>query len=143
VVRPGGSVALVFWSGQMLLPGYPRLEARLDEAFTRWAPYLAGVEPGGHSLEALGWLARVGLTETRVGTYAAQAHAPLESGTRDALAFCFGMLWGELAPHVTASDLSEYRRLCDPASDGCILDSPGYYAFVTYSMFTGKVPESR
>ncbi len=30
VIRPGGTVAILFWSSQMLLPGYPVLEARLN-----------------------------------------------------------------------------------------------------------------
>lgn len=31
-VQPGGTVALLFWSGQTLLPGYPELETRLGVA---------------------------------------------------------------------------------------------------------------
>jgi hypothetical protein len=32
--------------------------------------------------------------------------------------------------------------LCSPTSPECILDVPGYYAFFTYTMFTGEVGTS-
>lgn len=33
-----------------------------------------------------------------------------------------------------------FQRLCDPASTDLILDAPGYYAFVTETIFNGRVP---
>ena len=39
VVKPGGRIALLFWSAQKLLPGYPQLEAALDAAFATTVPY--------------------------------------------------------------------------------------------------------
>jgi hypothetical protein len=53
----------------------------------------------------------------------------------------FAMLWGTPQPEVTPADWAEYQRLCQPGSPDCILNPPDYYAFFTYSMFHGKVPE--
>ena len=45
VTRPGGSVAILAWSSQRLLPGYPLLEARLDATCSAYAPYVNGFSP--------------------------------------------------------------------------------------------------
>ena len=37
VVKPGGSVAILAWSSQQLLPGYPLLEARLNATASGYA----------------------------------------------------------------------------------------------------------
>jgi len=39
VVKPGGSVAILGWSSQQLLPGYPLLEARLNATSAGIAPF--------------------------------------------------------------------------------------------------------
>jgi demethylmenaquinone methyltransferase/2-methoxy-6-polyprenyl-1,4-benzoquinol methylase len=40
-------------------------------------------------------------------------------------------------------DMLEYQRLCQPDSADFILNLPDYYAFFTYKMFQGKVPEQK
>jgi demethylmenaquinone methyltransferase/2-methoxy-6-polyprenyl-1,4-benzoquinol methylase len=49
------------------------------------------------------------------------------------------MLWGEASAEASKVDIEEYRRLCSPGSPDFILDVPGYWAFITYTMFTGEV----
>ena len=41
---------------------------------------------------------------------------------------------------IAEKDWKEYRRLCDPESPDTILNSPDYYAFLTYTLFRGEVP---
>lgn len=137
VVRPGGALAVLFWSGQSLLPGHPRLEARLDAAFVEHSPYLSGVAPPDHHLRALAWLEAAGLEQTCAHTFVAEAAAPLTSELTDALAGCFEMLWGDLLPHLDAADRHAYDRQCSLGSPDCILRQPGYHAVVTYMMFSG------
>jgi len=60
-----------------------------------------------------------------------------------AVASLFEMLWGTRQPKVSAQDWDECQRLCRPESPDFILDRPGYYAFFTYTMFRGKVPQDR
>ena len=55
------------------------------------------------------------------------------------LAEVVGLLWGEMQSKISQADREEYRRLADPESPDHILDSPDYYASITYSIFEGRV----
>ncbi len=137
VTKPGGKVSLLYWSGQTLLPGYPVLEAHLDAAFAEWAPYLAGIRPQSQYLRAQNWLREAGLKRIRARTFLAEINGPFDPGERAALAACYSMFWGDLEGRITTAEWEAYRRLCDPESPGFIADAPGYYAFVTYTLFWG------
>jgi demethylmenaquinone methyltransferase/2-methoxy-6-polyprenyl-1,4-benzoquinol methylase len=140
VIRPGGIIAVLYWSSQMLLPGYPELEARLMVAFTKTAPHLKGVRPDRHFLCALGWMQSVGLQDIGVRSFAADAQAPLAPEIRDAIYICFQMFFGNLEPHVSKEDWAVFQKLCNPESDDYLLKLPDYYCFLNYSMFHGRVP---
>ncbi len=140
VVKPGGWVALLYWSAQSFLPGYPELEARLGVAYTKINPYLCGIGPGQHYLGALGWLRAAGMGRTEARCYVVDVHAPLEQEMRSSLAMCFDMFWGEVEPHVTREDWAQYQRLCSPDSSEFIADRDDYFGFVVYTVFCGKVP---
>jgi demethylmenaquinone methyltransferase/2-methoxy-6-polyprenyl-1,4-benzoquinol methylase len=139
VVKPGGIVAIVFWSSQKLLPGYPLLEARLNVTSPANAPFTQGMRPEVHCLRALGWLHDARLQEPTARTFVADVHAPLSDDIRSALTATFQMFWGETQPEVTPEDWAEFQRLCQPASPDFILNLPDYYAFLTYSLFYGRV----
>jgi ubiquinone/menaquinone biosynthesis C-methylase UbiE len=142
VSKPGGVVALVYWSNQTLLPGYPELEARLNEAFLTAEPYLTGVAPELHFLRAASWLRIASFAEPQARTFLAGIQPPRDPLDREALAACFSMFWGQLAGQVSSADWDSYARLCDPGSPEFIADAPGFYAFVTYTMFSARVPTS-
>jgi demethylmenaquinone methyltransferase/2-methoxy-6-polyprenyl-1,4-benzoquinol methylase len=137
VVRPRGKIAFLYWSSQSLLPGYPVLEARLNEAFVRSTPYLAGVAPQHQHLRALDWLREAGLRRPRAKTFLADIKAPVDQATREALAVCFDMFWGDLEEQVSAAEWEAYLRLCAPDSPDFVGSLPGYYAFITYTMYWG------
>jgi demethylmenaquinone methyltransferase/2-methoxy-6-polyprenyl-1,4-benzoquinol methylase len=141
VIKPGGCIAILAWSAQQLLPGYPLLEARLNATCSAFAPFVKGVRPEAHFLRALRWYREAGLEEVTAQTFAGNVQAPLNDGVRRALISLFQMLWGEPQPEVSPDDWAEYQRLCQPGSPDFILDLPDYYAFFTYSMFCGKVAE--
>jgi ubiquinone/menaquinone biosynthesis C-methylase UbiE len=143
VVKPGGIVAIVFWSSQRLLPGYPLLEARLNATHAANFPYTDGTKPELHILRALGWLREAGLEELQVRTFVVDVHAPLDAVARNALTGSFHMFWRNAEPEVTPEDWAEFQRLCQPESPDFILNVPDYYAFVTYSLFYGRVPTQR
>lgn len=140
VARPGGSVTLLAWSSQQVLPGYPLLEARLNATCSGYLPFLKGKSPELHFPRALHWFREAGLEDVKAQTFVGDVRAPLGAGERTALASLFEMLWGEPAPDVSSEDWIEYQRLCIPGSPHFILDAPGYYAFFTCSMFRGRVP---
>jgi demethylmenaquinone methyltransferase/2-methoxy-6-polyprenyl-1,4-benzoquinol methylase len=76
-------------------------------------------------------------------TFAGDAHAPLIDDQRSALAALIQMRWPGVVAELTPEDWAEYQRLCLPESPDFILDHPDYYAFFAYSMFHGKVAESK
>ena len=55
VVKSGGIVAIAAWSSENLLPGYPRLEARLSATSAGIAPFVHGKKPERHFMRALNW----------------------------------------------------------------------------------------
>jgi len=139
VVRPGGTVFILIWSSQMLLPGYPMLEARLNATSAGIAPFETAMNPQFHFMRALGWFSRAGLIEPTVRTLVSDIHPPLSSEMRIALTELFEMRWGEAYSEVAPGDWAQYQRLCQADSTEFILNVPEYYAFIAYSLFCGKV----
>jgi ubiquinone/menaquinone biosynthesis C-methylase UbiE len=139
VVKPGGSVAILGWSSQQLLPGYPLLEARLNAIAPGYAAFFKGMRPERHFLRALGWFHHAGFETPTARTLVGNVHAPLGEGLRDALLALFEMLWAGAESEATPADWVEFQGLCQPESPDFILDRPDYYAFFTYSLFRGRV----
>ena len=139
VVRPGGSVAILVWSSERLLPGYPLLEARLNATSSGIAPFVKGSKPETHFSRALGLFRDAGLEEPTARTFAGDAHAPLAADLRSALVALFQMRWPGVESELAPEDWAEVQRLCLPESPDFVVDHPDYYAFFTYSMFHGKV----
>jgi len=138
-VKPGGKIYILIWSSQMLLPGYPVLEARLNATSLGIAPFEAKTKPELHSMYALKWLKQAGLSEMGARTFAADITPPLSEKMREALADLFMMRWGEENPELQEEDQMEYQRLCRKDSPDFILNAPGYFGFFTYSLFWGRV----
>jgi len=76
-------------------------------------------------------------------TFVANMQAPLGEIAQDALTASFQMLWGKAPSELTAEDWAEFQRLCQPESPDFILILPDYYAFITYTLFYGRVPDLR
>ena len=140
VVKPGGTVALLAWSSQQLLPGYPLLEARLNATCSAVIPCVKGKRPESIFSRGLGWFQEIGFLEPEARTFVDDVQAPLSEEIRTALISLIEMLWGERQPEVSEQDWAEYQRLCLPESPDFILNLPDYCAFFTYSAFWGKVP---
>jgi len=139
VVKPGGCVAILAWSSEKLLPGYPLLEARLSATSSGMAPFVKGKSPELHFYRALGWFREACLEEPAAQTFAGSAYAPLTDNLHNALTALFQMRWIGVEAELTKEECAEYRRFCLPESPDFILNHPDYYAFFTYSMFHGKV----
>ena len=116
VVKPGGALALLFWSSQRLLPGYPLLEARLNATSQANFTGPFGIHPELHSTRALGWFQMAGLREPRVRNFTVDFQAPFSKEEKEALTGTFRMLWNKAKPEVTDDIWSEYKRLCSPMS---------------------------
>jgi demethylmenaquinone methyltransferase/2-methoxy-6-polyprenyl-1,4-benzoquinol methylase len=140
VVKPGGTVAILAWSSQNLLPGYELLEARLNATCSAYLPYFRGTQPETHFARALGPFHDAGLDAVEARSFTRDVQVPLKDEIRTGLISLFEMLWGERQPEVTPEDWEEYLRLCRPGSPGFVLDLPDYHASFTYLMFRGSVP---
>jgi ubiquinone/menaquinone biosynthesis C-methylase UbiE len=139
VVKPGGVVAILAWSSQVLLPGYPLLEARLNATSVGMAPFAMDKKAELHFLRGLGWYREAGLIKGTAQTFINQVYAPLSDEVSRALRALLEMRWSGVEPELSLEDRAEYQRLCLPSSPDFIVDHPDYYAFFTYSMFFGKV----
>jgi ubiquinone/menaquinone biosynthesis C-methylase UbiE len=140
VVKPGGAVALLLWSSQQLLPGYPFLEARLNGTCAGAAPATPDWPPHRHPLRALDWLSRAGLQELTARTFVVDIRGPLEETGKEALASIIDMRWGEAKSELSQADRDVFTRATNRRSPHCVVDSPSYFGFFTYSMFWGMVP---
>jgi len=140
VVKPGGKVAVLAWSSQRVLPGYPLLEDRLSVSSSTFIPIVSGVQPEKHFMRALTVFQQAGLLEVTAQSFLGEAQAPISGGIRAALFSLFDMLWDTSRPGVDPDDRKAFEHLCRPDSPACIVDQPGYYAFFTYTMFSGVVP---
>jgi len=139
VVKPGGSVIIIVWSSQQLLPGYPVLEAHLNATSSGIAPFVEGAAPEMHFPRMMGWFRRAGMEEVTVRTLVGDVCAPLSREMRSALADIIETRWVDVEAELSEGDLAEYQRLCLAESRDFILDIQDYYAFYTYSMFRGRV----
>ena len=141
VVKPGGKIAIMAWSSQQLLPGYPKLEARLNATLAGIAPFEEGKDPQKHFLRALGWFRQLGLKNTCARTFVGDVHAPLSDKVHAALFSLIRMRWPGAKLKLIPEDWETFQRICQPESPDFMLDHPDYYAFFTYSMFSGEIPE--
>jgi len=140
-VKPGGQVAILGWSSQQLLPGYPLIEMWLNATCSGLIPIVEGRIPDQHFLRAPDAFRRAGFIDITARTFTGDVIAPLSDTTRTALVSLFDMLWGVQQTELSQEYWWEYQRLCYPESPDFILDLPDYYAFFTYTMFTGEKPK--
>ncbi len=137
VLKPGGSLFLLFWSSQKLLPGFPLLEARLNTTSSASAPFTKGMNPQNHIMNAGFWLQEAGFKSKAIKTYTGDIKAPLNDNDSNALNIFFQMLWGESEKELDDKDRKEFLSLSDPESDKYILNNRSYYGFYNYTLFTG------
>ncbi len=140
VTKPGGVIALFAWSSEMLLPGYPRLEARLKATTSGIAPFTDGMSPDRHFSRAIGWFSELGLRDIKARSFIYDFSAPLGDDIRKALVSLFEMRWAGGEKELSEKDKQEYQRLCLPNSPDLILNDPHYYGYCICTMFTGIAP---
>ena len=138
VVKPGSIVSIAAFCSEKLLPGYPRLEARLGATSAGIAPFVHGKNPDFHFLRMLGWFRKLGLRESKAKVFADSVYAPLNDEVRNALVSLFEQRWPDVSNELSSDDLVEFQRLCLPDSPDFILNLPYYYAFFNYTLFWGK-----
>ncbi len=139
VVNPGGTVALLAFSSEKLLPGYPLLEARLNATASGRAPFVSEGKPEMHFMRALGWFKAARLRNVAAQSFVGDLQAPLKQQTRQALIALFTMRWQNMENELPEELYKVYQKICLPQSPDFIGDHPDYYAFFTFTLFTGYV----
>jgi len=140
VLKPGGLLLIVIWSGQQLLPGYPRLEAVLNATTPGIAPFTPADPPERHFLRLAGWMRRAGFSRAAARPFTEGVCAPLDEPIRSALLTLTQMRWLEAERELSRADRRLYQSITDPSSPDFILDQPDYYGFYTYTLFSAKAP---
>ena len=140
VVKPGGRIFILAWTSQMILPGYPVLEARLNATSSSYIPVQQEKGTNDQFLRLPYRFEKAGLQSVEGQTFVGEMLSPLSAGVRTALQSLFEMLWGQPLPGEPPESRMEYERLCSPGSPDHILNLPGYYGFFTCTLFQGALP---
>ena len=109
-------MALPVWTSPMLLPGCPRLEARLIATALGPAPFSADLPPGRHRLRGVGLLREAGLVEARTRALVGEGQAPPTGPVRAALAALAALRRPGAEDELSREGTAELRRLPDPGS---------------------------
>lgn len=137
ITRNGGTIAILFWTGCKLLPGYPCLESALNATISSNRPFKLDTSPDLHIMRTSCWLETLGATDIQCRTYAADIQGPLEEWQKQALYELVLMLWGDAESEVSAEVWDKLNSIIDLDSEECVFNLPHYSGYIIYSMFTG------
>ncbi|HPI90408.1 MAG TPA: methyltransferase domain-containing protein [Spirochaetota bacterium] len=140
VLRSGGKVAILFWSDQKLLPGYPFLEAALKATMSANRPLNPSSAREFHSFKAGAWLSRTGFTGIACRNFPVDLSGQLSEDQKAALLMSLNMLYGAAAKEISADLREQYLNITDPTGGEYILSDENYAGFVMYTMFVGLKP---
>lgn len=138
-VKPGGMIALVFWTAQKLLPGYPFLETALSATVSSNRPLTRQSPPEFHMLCAPQWLIKTGCTNVTSSTFACDITGPFSQEDESGMVRMTEMFWGGCEGEVEPEIWQRYTEITDPDHSDFIFRQEGYSALVTYTMTTGIV----
>jgi demethylmenaquinone methyltransferase/2-methoxy-6-polyprenyl-1,4-benzoquinol methylase len=139
IVKPGGTVAVLFWTGHKLLAGHPYIETALNATAGGNLPMKRDTDPDLHMMRASYWLERTGLRDIKAESFTADISAPASGEEEQRFLRELHMLWGTGVEELDAETRSRFRNLIDPGSDEYIFGMPGYAGYVVYTMFSGIV----
>jgi ubiquinone/menaquinone biosynthesis C-methylase UbiE len=139
ITKPGGKIAVLFWSSQKLLPGYPFIEAKLNTTKSANMPSFYESTPELYFMRTPEWFQKTGLQNISVQTFASDISAPLNEVNKKGLHCLFDMFWSASEAEVSKDIWNKYTEITNPQSDKYILNQPGYTGFLTYTMSIGEV----
>ncbi len=134
VLKPGGQLVILAWTYQVLLAGYPLLEAKLSQTSAALAPFRAESQPEDHFLLTAARFEELGLTNPGTKTYIMDFRAPFDADTRKALHALLHMRWMGAENEVDKEDWQQLQSLIDPKCKSYLLDRNDYYGFFTYTV---------
>ncbi len=133
-----GTIAILFWSSQKLLPGHPYIEAELAATLTANRPLTPQSNPELHFMNTSAWLRKAGLKNIRSRTFTADIKVSPDQYSKVNMKTLFDMFWGSAEKEVNKEVWSVYKRITNARSSESVLNSD-YTGFLTYTIFTGTV----
>ncbi|THB79655.1 MAG: class I SAM-dependent methyltransferase [Desulfobacteraceae bacterium] len=138
VLAGNGQVILAAWSSQMILPGYPMLEARLNASKQGIAPFEETADPSDHFMRIRQVLSQAGFSQIRTRTVVQDITGPLDKPMRLAMQDLIRMRWPRNPDHLLRDDQDLFQELIDDTSSRYILNDPYYQGFFTYTVVTAR-----
>lgn len=138
VTRNGGTIALVFWSGQRFLPGYPLLESALNATFAANQPLSKTSTPESRATRAAEWLLTLGMENVQIRSYVTDLQGPLDDITKAALNNALAMFYAKAESEVSQKIWREYQSLLDPESSRYIFNLRGYSGYIIYTVYSAE-----
>jgi len=134
VLRPGGFVALWYWTDQALLCGHPALKAQLRAAFCQSTPYIVGNSPQLQVARVRDWFPRAGLHPTHSEAFVRTIHGPLDATEREAVHDAIDMLHAEVAHDLSGEAAARYGSLANRRAPESVAADPAYFDWIMYSL---------
>jgi len=139
MTKPGGQIALLYWSGHKLLPGYPYIESALNTTIQANWPCQPNSNPNLHHSYMPEWLHKAGLKNITSKTFAADIQSPLSQPAIEGIHALLNMFWSQAQSEVSDKVWSIYQDIIDPNSNNYILHKQHYVGYLTYTMYSGFV----
>ncbi len=140
IVKPRGKIAILYWTGQKILPGYPLLESALNACLSANIPMTFDTPPELHIMNTVSWLRKTGFSNIKSKTFAVDIIGPIGPEIRKAFHGLSNKLWATAEEELSPELLKTYREITDPSSNLYIFNEPDYTGFLTYTMFSAIVP---
>lgn len=138
VLKPGGKIAILFWTSHKLLPGYPLLESALNATLA--ANHILPDEdtkPELHIMRATQWLKQAGLKYAKANTFVMDVMGPFFEEEAESMVQILNTFWGKAEKEISSDLKRQYKTIINPNTEQFIFHQEGYTGFVTYTMFTG------
>lgn len=133
-----GTIAVLYWSGQKLLPGYPILEATLNATESSNLPFRKNSDPNLHYMRTSEWMKEIGLKNIKTRTFVADLSGPLDEQAKKDLNILLNMLWKSQA-EVSHELWKTFETISNPKSPDYLFNLESYSGYVNYTMFTGEI----
>ncbi len=143
ITKPGGIIAVLFWSTQKILPGYPWLEAQLNATQSAIMSVNPGTAPELHFMCTPAWMRKTGLKNIQSHTFVADLQGPLSPEQKEGVASMFEMLYSQSEQEVSEELWANFKKITNPDDENSLPNNENYAGFLTYTMFTGTNKNSQ
>ena len=138
MLKKHGKIALLAWSSQQLLPGFPMLEAKLNATKTGIAPFNEKMSPDKHFLKTGKLLVEMGFEQIKPQSFIQNLCAPLSNRQILAMRDLVEMRWTVYSDNINDEEKTIFKIIMDENSTHYIWADPYYYGFFSYTLFLAQ-----